>query len=190
MNVAPSQRPARASPYAAAHRHAHRGTLPRIRDIVPLCPAPPFRPVPACMPGSRPGMTKARGGGGAPLLPLREKVDRPKADPDEGYCEERGVADKMLTALRFSVSRSVQHPSSAPSGHLLPQGEKDRCRAFAPSSSTGKRSGAERDPRIHAGTAGTRAGVQNRRPSPTVPHGRGVQAWILGSAPSLRSAPP
>lgn len=31
---------------------------------------------------------------------------------DEGWCEERGAADKVLKALLFSSPRFVQHPSS------------------------------------------------------------------------------
>jgi hypothetical protein len=60
---------------------------------------------------------------------LREKVDRPEAEPDEGCSEER-VVDKVLTARRFSLPRSVQHPSSdlpfdkLRVGHLPPQGGK------------------------------------------------------------------
>ncbi len=66
-----------------------------------------------------------------PLLPLREKVDRPEAEPDEGCSEERAV-DKVLTALRFSPPRSVQHPSSdlASLGHLPPQGGEGACARF------------------------------------------------------------
>ena len=45
-----------------------------------------------------------------PLLPLREKVDRPKAETDEGY----------LSAI--SEVETTPHP---PFGHLLPQGEKE-----------------------------------------------------------------
>ena len=60
----------------------------------------------------------------ASLPPLRGKVAAKR--PDEGWCVERGFAGKMLTAPRFSPRRYGQHPSSAPSGHLLPQGEKER----------------------------------------------------------------
>ncbi len=59
-----------------------------------------------------PWSDEGAGTAASPLLPLREKVDRPEAEPDEGCCEERGVAGKVLTALRFSPSHSVQHPSS------------------------------------------------------------------------------
>ena len=53
----------------------------------------------------------------------------------------------------------------------------------APSSSSGKRSEAERDPGIQAGMARTCAAVQNRSPSPAVPRGSSVPAWIPWSSP-------
>ena len=43
------------------------------------------------------GGSPEEGGAGARLLPLREKVAAKR--PDEGWCEERGVAEEVLTAF-------------------------------------------------------------------------------------------
>ncbi len=103
---------------------------------------------------------------------------------------------KALISLKLVSEIPCQHSPSPVSGFALavlsPAGRGDAVigagALFSPRGEGGRAErGRMRGPDENAERSQAGHMRENRRPSPAAPHCRSVQAWIPGSAPSLRS---